>query len=455
MITRVNRILTVLFSVAVVLAVFAGCGGSSTPAAPAPDSAPAAQDGAPAEAPAAPSGETINLELWHIQMDGDFPNIIQRSVDRYMEANPQYNVEVVPTANDAYKQKLAVAMGANQMPDIYISWSGGPMIEYIKAGHMQPITSQINSSGLKDKLLDAGVAQATYSGDIWGVPVENVAAAVVYYNKAIYEELGLSVPATISELEANADAIIAAGKTPFSLANSTQWTGSMYYMYFATRHGGLQPFQDAATGEGTFESDTFVYAGDKIQEWVGKNYFNVGFNGIDEDSGQSRQLLYADQAVMHVMGSWFLSNVLGENPEFYEKIGIFPFPAVDGSSADPTAVVGTVGDNFYHVSGSCADVDGAFGVIAALLDDQAIAERTANGRIVPIKGAVVEDPLLKVIMGVVENASGTQLWYDQYLPPEVADMHKTTSQEIFGGTMTPQDANTRMQETMAAYLARS
>lgn len=452
----IKKILSILLASIMLITVAAGCsGGSGGSTAPAANSgaAPAGNTDAAAPAPAA-SGEVVNLEFWHIQTNAPSPKIIQDSIDRYMAANPQYNVNVVITANDAYKQKLTVAMGSGQTPDIYVTWTGGPMIEYINSGHIQDITEQMNRDGFKDKLLDGAVAQATYKDKIYGVPVENVAIAAVWYNKEVFANMGFEVPKTISELETICDAIKANGKTPFSLANKTQWTGSMYYMYLATRFAGLAPFQNAASGAGSFEDPAFEFAGNKLQEWVDKGYFNTGFNGLDEDSGQSRQLMYTGEAVMHVMGAWFASNVKGENPEFYEKLGVFNFPAMDGSSADPNIVVGTLGDNFYHVSGSCKDVDGAFGAIASLLDDTAIQERKAAGKIPPIKGMVPDDPMLASIMELVDKAPEVQLWYDQYLPPEVADVHKTTSQEIFGKTMTPQDADKKMQESMQAYLAK-
>lgn len=44
-----------------------------------------------------------------------------------------------------------------------------------------------------------------------------------------------------------------------------------------------------------------------------------------------------------------------------------------------------------------------------------------------------------------------QLWYDQYLPPVVSEAHKDTCQELFGLTMTPEEANKELQKTMDEY----
>ena len=55
------------------------------------------------------------------------------------------------------------------------------------------------------------------------------------------------------------------------------------------------------------------------------------------------------------------------------------------------------------------------------------------------------------ILDTVNEAKGVQLWYDQSLPAEVAEIHKSTSQEIFGLTITPEEANKELQNAMDSY----
>ena len=229
----------------------------------------------------------------------------------------------------------------------------------------------------------------------------------------------------------------------------------MYYQYFATRKGGLEPFQNAAAGTGIFEDEAFVYAGEKIQEWVEKGYFNEVFNGMDDDSGQARQLFYTGQAAMDLMGSWFPGTVLGENPDFIDHVGFFPFPTLEDSEVDQTLCVGTVGDNLYSISENCEDKEGAFKLLQSLLDEEAQVERKSFGKIVPLKNFEAEDELTQEILDTVNAAAGIQLWYDQYLPSEVAEVHKSTSQEIFGNLITPEEANKEMQQAMQDYLAKA
>jgi raffinose/stachyose/melibiose transport system substrate-binding protein len=398
-------------------------------------------------------GSASALEIWSIQTTGNGPGIFERAVGRFTQDNPDVKVNLTLVANDSYKQKLAVGLASGTPPDAFLSWSGGPMYEYAKNGSILDLTPYMNANSFKDKFLDAAIAQVTYQGKIWGLPMQNVSVCTVFYNKDIFAQYNLAVPATIRELEAACDTLKANGITPVSLANKTQWTGSMYFMFLATRRGGTQPFIKAVDGSGSFTDPAFIYAGEKIQEWVTKCYFNTGFNGLDEDSGQARQILYRGEAAMLIMGSWFNSSALTESPDdFYPKMGIFKFPRDEEGVGDPNTVIGTVGDNFYHVSANSKNPAKAFELITHLIDDEATNDALNDGRIPPVKNVSLSDPILAELFAQVQSAPDMQLWYDQSLSPEVADVHKVTSQEIFGGTLSPQEAAQQLQNAQAAYL---
>jgi raffinose/stachyose/melibiose transport system substrate-binding protein len=227
----------------------------------------------------------------------------------------------------------------------------------------------------------------------------------------------------------------------------------MYYMYLVDRLGGPEPFAAAAAREGSFEAESFVRAGEIIQEFVEMGAFVEGYNGLDYDTGQSRVLLYAGQAAMELIGSWNIQTVKAENEAFFENMGFFPFPAIEEGEGDPSTVVGTVGDSYYHIASSCDHPEEAFEFLTYLLDEQSIDERLDAGRIPPIAGVseMLDEPLSQEIMRVVEDAAGVQLWYDQYLPVELGEVHKDTMQALFGMAITPEEAAAAQEEATADY----
>ena len=445
-----NRVLVYILTLAMALSSLTGCAASGGSAGS------TGSTGSGTGSAVSSDGKGGEIIFWNNGTEDPDRLLWASAVDKFnAETDSGYTITVVATQNDNYKQKLTVAMSSGECPDVYQHWSGGPMIEYIKAGYAKPITELMEKDNFKDRFMDGALAQATYDGDIYAVPVLNCSLAGIFYNTEIYKKYNLSVPATISELEANCDILVKNGIVPFALANATSWTGSMYYMYLATRKGGLEPFNATVDGSGSFEADNFKYAGEKIQEWVDKGYFPKGVNGMDEDSGQSRQMIYKEQAAMELMGSWRIGNYLADSPEFHKKMGMFPFPAVDGSSADPSIVVGTIGDGFLSFNCTGDKLTAAFEAISYYSGDEGKKLFSDNGKLPPLKGVQSEDHLQQEVLKMLENASAVQLWYDQYLPPEVAEVHKSESQKLFDKSATPEQVNAAQQAAMQKYLAQS
>ena len=402
------------------------------------------------------SGGDKEIVYWNIGTESPDKDVITKAVEKFnSETESGYTVTSVPTQNDTYKEKLVVAMSSGECPDMYSCWSGGPMYEYIDSGFGQPIDDLFNASEIKDKLMESAVSQATYNDHVYAVPYQNISMSGIFYNKEMFDKYKLKEPETLADLENICDTLKKNDITPFALANSSKWTGSMYYMNLAARYGGLEPFQKAVAGEGKFTDDCFIKAGEKVQEWVEAGYFPDGVNSLSEDDGQAKQLMYQETAGMLLCGSWYTGTFATDSAEFYEKIGWFPFPAIEESDADPSIMIGTVGDQFIVFNCEGEKLEAAFECAEKHLDEEVIDFEVENGKIPPVQGieSKLTDSITKEVVESANNASEIQLWYDQYLPPAVATAHLDGLQEVFGLTKTPQEAQEAMQKAMDDYLA--
>lgn len=398
----------------------------------------------------APAKAATTITLWHIQTAGAGPKLIQDAVDRFEKDNPGVKVEVSPIANDAYKDKIKVALGANNAPCIFPSWGGGPLNAYVKAGQVTDLTSYLAQDGYKNRFVPASWANVTFGNKPYGVPVENSAIAVIWYNKAIFEKYNLSEPKTFNELLTIVNKLNKNKIAPFTLAGGSKWPSIMWYDYLVDRIGGSSAFTSAAlrTG-GKFTDPAFVRAGELVQQLVKAKAFVKGYNGITYDNGQHRAPLYAGKAAMQLMGGWEYYSFLADKKA--DEFGFFPFPKVEGGKGDPSNVLGTVGDNFYSISSTCADKAAAFKVIQYLIDDKSVAARIADGRIPPVKGITLTDPNTIELNKLISKAKGVQLWWDQYLPPEFAQLHLDQTQALFGLSQTPKGM-AKLQEDLATKL---
>jgi raffinose/stachyose/melibiose transport system substrate-binding protein len=466
---KIVKVCSLLLAVLMILTMMAGCGDKTGQSAPEPDKTVTAEptkkaEPAPAETAAddgtlkAPDKD-MTIVLWDIATD-EPANIIQpAAVERFKAAYPNIKVDNTHIQNDTYKEKLVIAMSSGQCPDMYIHWTGGPMNEYIDSGFGVPVTD-LYEKYCDIPFLEAAMAQCTYKGEIYAIPYGGLSGSGIYYNKTIFNKLGLSVPTTVAELEATCETLKKNGYIPFALANQAKWTGSMYFMYLATRYGGTEAFKNAVAGTGSFESDAFKYAGETIQKWVKAGYFPDGVNSLSPDDGQDRQLMYTEEAAMMLHGTWQSGSMKGDAPDWYlENISYFAFPKLETSTADQNIVVGTaVGNAFSFNTGDDEDLRRACFVLATQFfnDDTYNSQQVEAGNLPSIEGMGDSHPdqCMLAAWKDFSSASDVQLWYDQYLPPEVSEVHKSTSQELFGLTKTPEQANKELQDALAKYLAK-
>ncbi|MBD5153426.1 MAG: extracellular solute-binding protein [Oscillibacter sp.] len=448
--------LALLLAAAMMITVLlAGCGGNN---ADTPNNNDASNNTSSPSAPdtnePASSGNGGTISFWNIATDEPDKTLFTYAVDKYNNesaAASGYTIEQVSTVNDQYKEKLAVAMGAGQCPDVYTNWTGGSLVEYMKSGYAQDLTELVDKYGLRDLYTEASLAQATIDGKIYAIPVKSNSVASFFYDKAMWAEKGYEVPTTIDELEALCDRMVADGITPFALANQAQWTGSMYYMYLVTRHGGPDIVTNAYAGTGSLDNESTIWAGQKLQEWVNKGYFPTGVNSLSPDNGDDRALLYQGAGMM-LHGSWQVSMIKSENPEFYENMGAFAFPSLTGSNADQTAVVGTLGDTFVSFSCTGEKLEEAFKMVTIFSSDEWMNLDIESGNLPPLKAATSSEPAWQDILAVLNKASSVQLWWDQYLPASVADVHKSASQKCFDVSATPEAIAQEQQAAMDEYL---
>jgi len=460
-----KRVFSAILAAALTVSTFVGCGDSASGDTAAVNTGAKQTDGK--NLPELTT-EPMEIVLWDIATDEPAKSTQEGAVQRFMADYPNIKVTQVHQQNDNYKQQLVVAMSSGQAPNIYVHWGGGPMAEYYKSGFANDITDIYAQYDHPD-FIDAAVAQSTYDGKMLAIPFGGLSGCDIFYNKTIFEELNLEVPETIDELEEVCDTLKANDITPFALANASKWTGSMYYMYLVARHSGNAEFDAAYTQEngGTFTSDAFIYAGTKIQDWVKKGYFPDGVNSLSADDNQDRALIYDGSAAMMLHGAWQVSGIKADNEEWYnENIGVFRFPEDTEAKAKGvpqdveigTAIGMGLSFNCYKEDGSVdQDMLDACYVLATQYynDDTYNNDQISTGTLPSIKGLeeTVDDPNMKVITDVFFNASNVQLWYDQYLPASVTEVHKNCMTELFGLEKTPEEIGQEQDEAMQKAIA--
>ena len=394
------------------------------------------------------SGDEVTIDLWHFD-PGARQEVYDAAIKRFEEKNPGVKVNALQIPNDDYKQRIMVSMSGGTPPDVFASWGGGWLEEFADSGMVMDLTDEDIDY---DQFVDVAVKNSTYDDRIYGLPL-GISTYQFFYNKSIFEKHGLEVPATYDELLEIVDVLKGEEIYPIALANQPQWPGAFYMMYLADRLGGEEVFQNAnqRTGEG-FDNDAFVEAGEYIQELVEKDAFNPGFNGLPYDEGQARQLMYSEKAAMMLMTTGFINNVRQEFPSFEEKMGVFEFPVIEGGKGDPTNISAGISP-VWSVFKDTKHPELTVELIKELTSVETAQDyATKAGAPVAVKGVEAEDEYLQIFTEWVNEANSIQFPYDQTLDPELAEVHKNTTYELFGLSMTPQEAADAMEKKAQEVL---
>lgn len=420
--------------------VMTACGSNNAPANKAANAPKDSGTKAPAAEQPKKDEEVKKVSFWFIDT-GKRQEIIEDTVEQFMKDNPGVEVEAVQIPNDAYKTKLSVSMGGGNPPDVFHSWGGGWLKQFVNGNQALELTDKIDT----EAFLPAGIGPATFDGKVYGAPLA-MSIVPMYYNKEIFAKYDLQPPQTYDEFLHIVDVLVENDIIPIAMANKTKWPAAFYLMYFAERLAGPEIFDEAYGRSGrTFADEGYVKAGEMIQDLVDRGAFNPGFNGLAYDTGQSRQLVYTGKAAMEMQTASYINNIRNESPEFEDKMGMFPFPAIEGGKGKVTNLVGGVSPVF-SVSANAKHPDIAVELVKALTSVE-VAQRMADEASVisAVKGVSYTDPVAIQLNEMLVNAEFMQTFYDQTLPPELAELHKDTTQALFGKSMTPQEAADQME----------
>ena len=327
-----KKILALALALCMILAL-AACGQQ---AAPAPAAEKPAEAAPAAEAPAAeaPAAEQTVLKLWCIatESDANRPAYLQAIAD-YEAAHPDVKIEMEAFENESYKTKIKAAMiggDAEDLPDIFFSWSGAFLGEFVNAGKVQCLDE--NFKAYADKLPESMMSTTTYDGKHFGIPTTfNIVA--MYANMDMLAEVGWDhVPQTYEDLVACCDALVAAGKIPFGCAGKETWCVTEYLEPIIIKSIGYEALNKIFAGEASWNDPDIAKSVDVLQEMINKGYFDPAGIALGNDEVKANFL--AGKTAFYQNGSWNTGEVA--NASFKAGVGLFPLMNAERSSYNQT-----------------------------------------------------------------------------------------------------------------------
>ncbi|MDO5425197.1 MAG: extracellular solute-binding protein [Eubacteriales bacterium] len=346
-----------------------------------------------------------------------------------------YELEVESVDDATYKTKIRVMLQANELPDVFYTWGGSYSTPFLDAGMLYPLEDALEESGYE--LLDV-YAQPDEDGHLYALPTNPLETYAVFYNKDVFETIGMEVPETWEELLAVVDACKENGIGAIALGNKDRWEGDLFYNMMVLREDA-DAFKNAVEGDGAFTDDAFLTAAEKVQELVELEAFHKGY--MQAGPNECIELLRAGLVAMYPTGSWNVATFEGD-----ENIGCAVFPGT-GAEDPYLSCCGNAAD-----AGICVSVSekSEYAAKFAVEYTKLLSDHTTEEGERPCYATKIESKdVTEVRQTYNENFAKlekTQLWWYTYLDTEIGEPMRDLSHKQFAGQIDAKEFTEQLQE---------
>ena len=199
--------------------------------------------------------------------------------------------------------KTAVAGGAG--PDVIMTPGPSYTEQFALAGAMAPLDLYVKPYGWDKSFAPWALKQGVVKGKLYDLPNE-LETMLLWYNKTLFDSMGLKAPKTTAELNADIEKFNAAGITPFAAGNK-EWKGVNEWLISAMFNGvaGPDAVYNALTNKTKWNTPGFLEATTMLNDWQQKGYLSGGLDRFyTKTFDEALADLATGKAAMTMEGSW-------------------------------------------------------------------------------------------------------------------------------------------------------
>ncbi len=382
-----------------------------------------------------------------LRIVSDMSNPAPRAVMETMAADfdalhPDLTVELEIVDREAWKTQIRNALTANA-PDVVNWYAATRMTPYVDAGLFMDISDLWEDPAMADLASTKGAM--TLDGAQWGVPYTYYQWGV-YYRKDIFEELGLSEPATWEEEIANCQAIIDSGRKCYTIGSKFLWTAGGWFDYINSRTNGYDFHIQLANGE-------VEWTDERVRETFANWRTLIDMGAFIEDhqsySWQEAMPFMVDgEATSYLMGNFSVA-AFRDGGLTDDQLDFYQFPQINPDVA-PAEDAPT---DTFHIPSGAQNVEAAKAFLLYVTSpdvQSAINAGDALGQL-PVNAAasVSDDKFIQEGFDMLSNnaSGGIMQFFDRDFPAEMASVGMEGLQEFMVFPDNLDDILERLEET--------
>lgn len=398
----------------------------------------------------------VTLTVWDQNTDGGIADAQSQLNDAFMKQYPNVKIERTAQSFSDLKTTLKLALSSNTPPDVVQANQGYPdMGAFVEAGMLRPVDDYASLYGWDSYYPEGLLKQNSFSSDgknwqgdtLYGVSQTGELVGI-YYSKKLLAQLGLSVPATLSDLESDMAKAQAAGILPLSFGNLEKSPGIHLFGVTQAAVAGATAVNDLVAGKsGAWTDAATVEAAQNVADWSAKGYLTAGANGISRDDALAA--FSSGSALFNINGTWqqqTLATAMGDDVGFVALNSADGTPATTGGQG----LAWSITSKSAHPDVAAAYIDFITNAKAAqVLLDTGNLPTVLPADYAPTTGTLAAD--IATQYRSVQAANGLVPYLD-YSTPTFYDTLTASVQDLVAGKATPEQFTQTLQTDYSAFL---
>lgn len=437
-----------------------------------PTAAPSAPQASGADAPAqeAPAGEKKTIEVTGIP--GAVAEILNLQAAAFMEANPDVEVvvNIAGGGETDYKPNFPQIAISDDRPDVAWYWVDGRQYQdLVAAGALESLDDLYEREGWDDVLAESTLQKYTSpDGSRYAVNWSVVWYPQVYYNKKIFEEVGVQPPEdgvaypNVEQWYEIADQIRAAGYEPVTVGGKEGWRIGHVHDVLLQRIIPDDMMQDlfnnwrpGSEPKMRYTDPLWLEADTLLKEWYDRGVFAEG--DLGRNYAEGRAVFVQNKAAMYQDGSWAVGILRDEAPDL--DFGWMLYPQV--KEEIPARFLLYAGNGLMIPKNpDYPDVAKEFVAFCLSQERQIAVAQTPTITELPSRTDIPAEALAKMDPVTQEMYNklleiGTATGWDDPVPADLAERSFILYQEMLTGSREPATVGEELEKLAERHRAKA
>jgi len=395
--------------------------------------------------------EGVALRVGSSSIGPDNMTVFMDSVAEFEAANPGVTVDWDSSSGDDYQfAGLPALLQSDNPPDLYFEWGGNRVKNHYLDGEAMEISDLADE--YRSLFSSSAWSGFTVGDEVYGMPLNQDITIQMWYNAAIFDELGLSVPETWDDFLDVCEAIKQSGRTPIVMGNADAWVAGNFAGLLLYRMAGNEKAESIMGLEAGYSLDDpdFVRALQLAYDLGKSGYVNADMNTLGYEESFVR--IVDGSAAMYPLGSWYPSEIEYVGIDFEDSgHDYFMVPAIAGGKGDQTSILGL--NTGYVINAETKHKDLVYDLVRTMYS-RAFQERHSRegGGMVVWDGAnAVDSPVVAKMVEDLNTAGSIVAPPDTGYNLEMAFALYEAIARVFENQVTPAEALAEA-EAKIAYL---